>query len=69
MPAPTQAQLQPFVAGLMQQNELRGQGAPALAGAIADLIAQALNLLATQAKVVPGIPCSTSATVGPGSLK
>lgn len=68
MPAPSKAQLQPLVEGFMQQNELRGQDAPALAGAIAEVIAQALNLLMAQAKVAPGIPCSPGATAGPGRL-
>lgn len=68
MPAPTKAQLQPLVDALMQQNGLRGQDAPALAGAIAETIAQALALFAAQAQVAPGIPCSPGATAGPGSL-
>jgi hypothetical protein len=68
MPAPTKAQLQPLVEGFMQQNGLRGQDAPALAGAIADTVAQALTLLATQAKVAPGIACSPGATLAPGRL-
>jgi len=68
MPAPTKAQLQPIITGFMQQNELCGQDAPALAGAIAEVIAQALTLLAAQAKVAPGIPCSPGATAGPGRL-
>ena len=68
MPAPTKAQLQPIVDGFMQQNGLRGQDAPALAGAIAEVIAQALTLLAAQTTVAPGIACSPVASVAPGRL-
>ena len=68
MPAPTKAQLEPLVKGFMQQNGLRGQDAPALAGAIAEVIAQALALLMAQAKVAPGIACSPGASVAPGRL-
>jgi hypothetical protein len=68
MPAPTQAQLEPLVNAFMQQNGLRGQDAPALAGAIAATIAQALSMLAAQAMVAPGIACSPGASVAPGRL-
>jgi hypothetical protein len=68
MPAPSKAQLQPLVDGFMQQNGVRGQDASALAGAIAEVIAQALALFAAQAKVAPGIACSPGATVVPGRL-
>lgn len=68
MPAPSKAQLRPLVDGFMQQNGLRGEDAPALAGAIAETIAQALTLLVTQAKVAPGIACSPGSTAAPGRL-
>ena len=68
MPAPTKSQLEPIVAGLLQQNGLRGENIPDLAGAIAEVIAQSLTMLMTQAKVAPGIPCSPGATVAPGRL-
>jgi hypothetical protein len=68
MPAPTKAQLEPLVSGFMQQNGLRGQDAPALAGAIAELVAQSLALLAAQALVSPGIACTPAATAAPGRL-
>lgn len=68
MPAPSKAQLQPLVDAFMQQNGLHGQDAPALAGAIAETIAQALTLMATQAKVSPGIACAPGATAAPGRL-
>ena len=67
-PPPGKAQLQPLADGFMQQNGLRGQDAPALAGAIAEVIAQALTLFAAQVKVAPGIACSPGASVAPGSL-
>lgn len=68
MPAPTKAQLEPLVKGFMQQNGLRGQDAPALAGAIAEVIAQALILLMAQTTVAPGMACSPAASVAPGRL-
>ncbi len=68
MPAPTKAQLEPLVKGFMQQNGLQGQDAPALAGAIAEVIAQGLSLLILQTKVAPGIACSPAATLAPGRL-
>jgi hypothetical protein len=68
MPAPTKAQLEPLVKSFMQQNGLRGQDAPALAGAIAEVIAQALTLLMVQTTVAPGMACSPAASVAPGRL-
>ncbi|MCG8422776.1 MAG: hypothetical protein MJE77_33085 [Proteobacteria bacterium] len=68
MPAPTKAQLEPIVSGFMQQNGLRGENAPDLAGAIADVVAQSLTMFMSQVKVAPGIPCSPAATAGPGRL-
>ncbi len=68
MPAPNKNQLEPVVKGLMTANGLNGENAPDLAVAIADVVAQALTMLATQAKVAPGIPCSPGATAGPGRL-
>lgn len=68
MPAPNKAQLEPIIKGLMLQNELRGQDAPALAGAIAEVIATGLSMFMAQAKVSPGIACSPGATAAPGRL-
>ena len=68
MPAPTKAQLEGIVKGLMAANGLNGENAPDLAGAIAEVVAQGLTILMAQAKVSPGIPCSPGATAGPGRL-
>lgn len=68
MPAPAKAQLEPIVKGLMQQNGLRGENAPDLAGAIAEVVAAALGMLAQQAMVAPGIACSPAASTAPGRL-
>ena len=68
MPAPTQAQLQPLFDAFMKQNGLQGQDAPALAGALADFVAQALALLVAQAMVAPGVACTPAATAAPGRL-
>lgn len=68
MPAPTKSQLEPIVKGLMQQHSLKGENAPDLAGAIAEVVASALGMLAQQAMVAPGISCSPAASVAPGTL-
>lgn len=68
MPAPTKAQLEPMVKGLMRQHSLTGDDAPHLAGAIAEVVATALGMLAQQATVAPGISCSPAASVAPGRL-
>jgi hypothetical protein len=68
MPVPTKAQLEPLVMGLMQQHGLRGEHAPDLAGAIAEVVATGLSLFAQQVMVSPGIACSPAASVAPGRL-
>ena len=68
MPAPTKAQLEPTVKGLMQQSGLQGENAPDLAGAIAEVVAGALSAMASQVQVAPGIPSTPAATAGPGRL-
>ncbi|MEX1367813.1 MAG: hypothetical protein AB1Z98_32090 [Nannocystaceae bacterium] len=53
---------------------LRGDDAPALGVALADLLAQVLQLFAAQTMVLPGIPAAapppagSGSTVGPGFL-
>ena len=68
MPAPNKSQLRPLVEALRTANGLYGHDAPALAGALAEIVAQALALLLTQAQVAPGIACSPGATSAPGKL-
>ena len=68
MPVPLASQLQPIADGLMQQNGLRGQDAPALAQALAQAVDAALMLFAAQAMVSPGIPAAPGASAGPGRL-
>lgn len=68
MPAPAKAQLKPVVEGLMQQNGLEGENASDLAGAIAEVVAQALAMFASQVKVAPGIAATPAATAAPGML-
>ncbi len=68
MPAPTKAQLEPIVKGLVAANGLNGENAPDLAGAIAEVVAQALTMFMSQVKVAPGIPAPPGATAGPGRL-
>lgn len=68
MPAPKKAQLEPVVKALMAANGLNGDNAPDLAGAIAEVVAQSLDMFMLQVQVTPGIPCSPGATAGPGKL-
>ena len=68
MPAPQKAQLEGVVAGLLQANGLRGENAPDLASAIAETLAGALDQLAQQAQVAPGIACTPAASAAPGRL-
>ena len=68
MPAPSKAQLEKIVKGSMQQNGLRGENAPDLAGAVAEVVAQALALFAAQVSVAPGIAATPAATAAPGRL-
>ncbi len=68
MPSPTNSQLEPIVKALMQQNNIKGEYAPALASAIAELVAESLNKFMKQAKVSPGIASPPGVTVSPGRL-
>jgi hypothetical protein len=68
MPVPLQSPVQGIANGLMQQNGLRGEDAPALAQALAQAIDVALTMFAGEAKVSPGIPAAPGATAGPGRL-
>lgn len=68
MPAPTKSQLEPVIAGFIAAQGLRGENAPELAAALAEVIAGALDLLVQQAQVAPGIACSPAATTAPGRL-
>lgn len=68
MPAPTKSQLEPVVQEMMAAYGLSGESAPKLAGAMAEVVAQGLNMLLCQVKVAPGIPCPPGATAGPGRL-
>lgn len=68
MPAPTKGQLESIVKGLMTANGLNGENAPDLAGAISEVVAQALTMFMSQVKVQPGIPCPPGASAGPGRL-
>ena len=68
MPAPQKSLLKPIVEGLMQQNGLKGENAPDLAEAIAEITAKSLGKMMSLAKVAPGIPAAPGATAGPGKL-
>ena len=68
MPTPSKGQLEPIIKGFMQQNNLRGEDAPALASAMADMLDKALKMLASQTKVAPGIAAPPGVTAAPGRL-
>nr|WP_294518363.1 hypothetical protein [uncultured Rhodopila sp.] len=68
LPVPLAGMLQPMADGLCQQNGLRGEDAPGLAGAIARAVDIALMMFAGQVTVLPGIPAPPGSTAGPGRL-
>ena len=68
MPAPQKSALEPIVQGLLQAAQLTGENQPELAGAIAETLAGALDQLAQQAQVAPGIACPPGASAAPGRL-
>lgn len=67
-PAPLAQPLEGIASGLLQQNGLRGEDAPALAKALAQSVDLGLTLFAAQAMVQPGIAAAPGATAAPGRL-
>jgi hypothetical protein len=65
---PQKAQLQSIVHSLLDAGGLRGEKAGALAGAIAEIVAESLLLFGQRVLVLPGIACTPTATVAPGRL-
>jgi hypothetical protein len=66
---PARGQLEGLVSAAMQGESLRGENARDLAGALADVVAQALDLFASMALVAPGIACPIpGASAAPGRL-
>lgn len=74
MPTPTASALEGPAKNAVRGAGLEGEDAPALGEALADVLAQALQLFATRTQVLPGIPAAvnptsgTGSTVGPGML-
>ncbi|MEM7158031.1 MAG: hypothetical protein AAF799_34640 [Myxococcota bacterium] len=74
MPTPTSAALENLAKSAVRNAGLEGEDAPALGTAMADLLAQVLQIFAGQTMVLPGIPAAvnptsgTGSTVGPGTL-
>jgi hypothetical protein len=66
--APAKPQLQPIVFGFLQAQQIRGENASDLAGAMAETIANTLTQLISRLKVMPGIACTPAATAAPGRL-
>ncbi len=52
----------------LDQGNLKGEASPKLAGALAQVTATALDMLAASVQVAPGIPSTPAATSGPGRL-
>lgn len=67
MPTPTPAALEGPAKDAVRSAGLAGQDAPALGEALADVLAQALQLFATRTQVLPGIPAAVVPTTGAGS--
>jgi len=74
MPTPSSAALENMTKAAVKRAGLAGDDAPALGSALADLLAQVLQLFASQTMVLPGIPAAaptpagSGSTVGPGFL-
>ncbi len=74
MPTPSSAALENLAKSAVKNAGLEGEDAPALGIAMADLLAQVLQIFAGQTMVLPGIPAAvdptsgSGATVGPGML-
>jgi hypothetical protein len=68
MPVPLAGALQPIADGLLQQNGISGEDAPALGQALAQSVDFGLTMFASQALVSPGIAASPGATAAPGRL-
>ncbi len=67
-PVPLASPLEGIANGLLQQNGIAGEAAPALGKALAQGVDLGLTLFAAQAMVAPGIPCPPGASAGPGRL-
>lgn len=67
MPAPTAQQLEGIANAALQNAGIRGENAPDLAKALAQVTAQALTMFLTQAMVMPGIPAAVDPVSGSGS--
>lgn len=74
MPTPSSSALESMTKAAVKRAGLAGDDAPALGSALADLLAQVLQLFASQTMVLPGIPAAapppsgSGSTVGPGFL-
>ena len=67
MPAPQASQLESIASGALQSAGIRGENAPDLAKAIAQVTADALGMFLGQAMVMPGIPAAVDPISGSGS--
>jgi hypothetical protein len=67
MLTPTTSALEGPAKNAVRSAGLEGEDAPALGEALADVLAQALQLFATRTQVLPGIPAAVVATTGTGS--
>lgn len=74
MPAPQASQIESIATAALQSAGIRGENAPDLAKALAQVTANALSLFLNQAMVLPGIPAGvdpisgSGSTAGPGML-
>lgn len=68
LPAPLASPLKGIADGLLQQNGLRGEDAPAIAQAMSQAIDLGFTMFAAQMMAAPGIPAAPGATAGPGRL-
>jgi hypothetical protein len=67
-PVPLAGQLEPAVQDFLEQNNICGAQAPALARAVAQAGDEALSLFVDQVQVGPGIACPPGTSAAPGKF-
>ena len=65
---PGDGQIEPLALAALSAHKINGEYKPKLAKAIAQTVAQAINLFTSTVKVAPGIAIAGGATASPGTL-
>ena len=65
---PDASMIAPLACSALEDSQITGAGAPALARVIAETLARSIELFTTQVQVEPGTPIASFATTAPGRL-